>query len=49
VTGIRTTPCACIYFDLAEEQNPDGPPVCECGHVDDEHNDDLECMAEVEL
>jgi hypothetical protein len=38
----------CRYFDAAEQQPDEAVRVCECGHMDDEHNDDRECEAEVE-
>jgi len=44
--------CACFYFDLDEEvtKETDGiVQVCYCGHNDDEHDDDGECQAEVEI
>jgi hypothetical protein len=42
-------PCDCIYFDIDPELSADDldNPMCACGHALDEHNEDLECMAEV--
>lgn len=45
--------CPCFYFELDPEASVADATgvalvVCACGHLDDEHDEDGDCQAEIE-